>query len=150
MSLIINCKARTPKEISEVIGRFLDINGYLGNYTYDDGRTRKAISVGKPAKNCTVQGLEIICPKMPQIVNRNQYWYFYLIDREDRDQDLLYNVYQFISINIVNPRSVTYLPANRELNTYDQVVFCLNNGDINILARKIGIDTPSTLDQVMP
>jgi hypothetical protein len=141
MTSILNHCAVTPKHASKVLGVLLE--DCLGNYVYDDGRTRKAVSVGKPIKNAKVIGLELIVPKSPIVRNRLELWFFYLIDREDKDPDLLYNAQRLIKSQLNTLTKVTYLPSSQELGAYDQICIVLNTGQLNLLSQRFKI-TPET------
>lgn len=76
------------------------IGDLLGTYTYPNGYTRKAISVGNPPRQVEVSGLEAILPMLPKTETVKwltdslyfcEYWSIYLIQREDCDNETFFD-----------------------------------------------------------
>lgn len=135
--VFINNKRQTPKSVSRILGTLLE--EFLGTYTYDNGQTRVAVSIGKPLHTGTVRGLELIIPRCPDIRKHLELWNCYVIDRNDDSSEKLADLVDRLRCSHESFPLVTYLPATSEFNNYEQIYFQTNTGALNVIERGLGL-----------
>jgi hypothetical protein len=127
----------TPEHISQIIG--ILCNDLIGTYTYDDGRTRKAIRIGHGKKTSSVSGIEAVIASSPSIRDRNEYWTIFFVDSSNGDYQRMRWIVQTLQNNFCKIDSLRTLGKNDELEIDDQLVFTVDRGQLEILRDRLGI-----------
>jgi len=122
-------------ELRDKLGQAL--SPYLGTYTYPNGYTRSAISVGNPANNLQVEGLELVIPFFPNskggrwltdTVEHTDVWTIYLVKREGATAEDFINAGNRLK-TIFARCETQYIPQNETIGTYEQLVVKFRNID---------------------
>jgi hypothetical protein len=111
----------------------------LGTYTYPNGYTRPAISVGNPQNNLKVSGLEIVLPMLPEneksiwLSNTIYYedcWDIRLLQRDGCDNETFLEACN--RLRRYFPRSHSnYIPQDTNIGNYPMFVISYRHEDIN-------------------
>lgn len=137
----MNLRSREPltaEQISQIIG--ILCHDLIGTYVYSDGRSRKAVRIGKSDKTSTVSGIEVVINPVPDIRDRNEFWTIFFVDSTNGDHARMRWIVQTLQNNFLNIESLRMLGKNDELDIDDQIIFIVDRGQLEVLREKLNLN----------
>ncbi|MEN9870006.1 MAG: hypothetical protein RLZZ171_989 [Cyanobacteriota bacterium] len=134
----MNLRSRTPltaEQISQIIG--ILCHDLIGTYVYSDGRSRKAVRIGKSDKTSSVSGIEVVINPCPSIRDRNEFWTIFFVDSTNSEHARMRWIVQTLQDNFLQIESLRMLGKNEELSMDDQIVFIVDRGQLEVLREKL-------------
>jgi hypothetical protein len=122
-----NCPL-SPNQVATIFGTMLQ--DYLGTYTYSNGTTRKAVSIGKANIEQRVTGIELIINPAPESQGHEQSWTFFLVGRDDYSPASMAALAEKLKSAATRGHSVIFQPETDKYDNFPQLICTFPQGFI--------------------
>lgn len=124
-----NCPL-SAKQVATIFGTMLQ--DYLGTYTYSNGETRFAVSVGKANMEQSVEGIELIVNPAPDTEGHSQMWTFFLVGRDGYNPADLATLAEKLKSMAVSGHRIMFEPETDKYDNFPQLICVFPLGFINL------------------